>query len=431
MVLGSGNFFAPSVGSFQVPVIPPGVDPDEGEQITVCFSADWLPFIVGALQQLTLQATWSGDDDAILQAQNRAQLLIAMFGSSDGGCISDVCIGRLRYDSGCDCIMQTPPDGGAEVENAGADPRHADVFRFPPVDADDPKCQAAANMVRWLNDLIDEVVLVVDTAGAAEGLIAIILPFVVSLGPFGILIDLVLGAAFLLFSAGATAISAAFDNDAYDALQCIFYCHISSDGSVTELQLAGIQADIAAQIGGLVQTITDGMFFLMGEVGLSNAGVVGDNPSADCDSCGCGWCYHSDDANQLGDWIPEAWAGSPDTLPTYSAGAWQSGYFNNGGHNGNYVHIRWVFAGAITITDAGAFSPDIPDNRNIWVNGNGSLFSGTRVWNNGTWEGGTGVSITSVDIIFWRNIDQGVNPFSLEWVQLSGDGDNPFGDNNC
>jgi len=65
------------------------------------------------------------------------------------------------------------------------------------------------------------------------------------------------------------------------------------------------------------------------------------------------------------------------------------------------------------------------------MNGDGSLFSGTRIWNNGTWEGGSGVDADSVDVIFWRNIDQGVNPFTLEWVQLAGSGDNPFGDDNC
>jgi len=302
MVLGSNNPFAPSVGSFQVPVTPPDSDPDEGQQVTVCFSADWLPFVIGSLQQLTLQATWAGDEDAVLLAQDRAQLLIAMFGGVVGGCSESVCIGGLRYDSDCDCIMQEGNGGTTETENPDADPRHSDVFRFPVIDADDPKCQAASNMTRWLNDLIDQVLLTVDAAGSAEGLMAIVLPFVVELGPFGLLIELVLGVAFLLFSAGATAISAAFTNEVYDMLTCIFYCRIDDEGQVSADALALILSDIDAQIGGLVSTILSAMFFLTGEVGLSNAGTIGSAP-ADCSGCSClPWPRQFDFCGDLDSW---------------------------------------------------------------------------------------------------------------------------------
>jgi len=302
MVMGNDNPFAPSVGSFQVPVTPPDSDPDEGQQVTVCFAADWLPFVIGSLQQLTLQATWVGDADTILLTQDRAQLLIAMFGGVVGGCSGSVCIGGLHYDADCDCILQEGNGGTTETENPDADPRHSDVFRYPVIDADDPRCQAAANMTRWLNDLIDQVLLTVDAAGSAEGLLAIVLPFVVELGPFGILIELVLGVAFLLFSAGATAISAAFTNTVYDTLTCIFYCRIDVTGQVSAEALALILSDIDTQIGGLVSTILSAMFFLTGEVGLSNAGTIGSAP-ADCSGCVClPWPRQFDFCGDLDSW---------------------------------------------------------------------------------------------------------------------------------
>lgn len=282
----SGSDFPTPLPSFPYPAAAPDIDPDSGSQISVCFSEDWLPLVIGALQQLTLQATWQGSVSDVLTAQMRAQTLLAMFGAADGGCESGVCIDGLIYDSDSDTVRRSIDGGETYFDTPELDPRHGDGFRYPPNTAEDQKCQAAANMTRYISDLISEVILVVDTAGTAEGLVAILLPFLIELGPFGILIDLVLGLAFILFAAGATAISAAFTSGVYDQLTCIFYCNISADGTVSAAQLAQIQAQIASDIGGLVQTVLDSMFFLMGEVGLSNAGAIGDAP-ADCSSCDC------------------------------------------------------------------------------------------------------------------------------------------------
>lgn len=296
------DFPAP-LPSFPQPVVAPDTDPDEGEQVTVCFAADWLSFVIGSLQQLTLQATWQGDDTAVELAQERAQTLIAMFGAADGGCETGLCVDGILYDADTDTITRTLDGGTTYTDAPQLDPRHSDSFRYPPNTASDPRCQSAANMVRWISDLIDQVVLVVDEAGTAEGLIAIMLPFLVELGPFGVLIDLVLALAFLLFSAGATAISAAFTSTVYDDMLCIFYCGVEDDGTVTATGLGLIKARIDAEIGGLVATVMDGMLFLMGEVGLSNAGATGDAP-ADCSGCAsCDWVYEWDfTTGNLGGW---------------------------------------------------------------------------------------------------------------------------------
>lgn len=426
MVLGNDNPFAPSVGSFQVPVVPPDNDPDDGSQVTVCFSETWLPFVVGALQQLTLQATWQGDADAILLTQNRAQLLIAMFGSGDGGCEQAVCIKGLIYDSDCDCIKQTLDGGETYFENPEADPRHGAVFAYPPIDADDPRCQAAANMVRFISDLLDQVVLIVDTAGTAEGLVAIILPFVLELGPFGILIDLVLGLAFVLFSAGATAISAAFTSTVYDQLTCIFDCHVSPDGTVTAAQLALIQADIASQIGGLVQTVLDAMFFLMGEKGLSNAGTLGAAP-ADCSSCDCEWCYTFDFLASNGGF--SVLSGAP--------GAWASGLGWTGTYGGspstsNSLRIEIGFTSTVitdvSITYSVAGTSDMVGGLRLRASGS-TTYSASLNGNPGTYTFVHGGLSTSVDHI-WLGGDSDASQ-AITSLTVRGTGDNPFGADNC
>ncbi len=294
MVYGSGNFFPPSVGSFPLPVVPPDIDPDGGEQVTVCFSVDWLPSVIGALQQLALQATWEGDDAAVLLAQSRAQTLIAMFGQDDGGCENTVCLSDVIYDSGTDAIERSIDGGMTYFPLPEGDPRHGAAYRYPPITATDVRCQAASNMTRFISDLVAQVLLVVDEAGAFEGLTAIILPFILELGPFGILIDLVLALGFILFSAGAAAIAAAFTSGVYDTLTCIFDCALSADGTCTADQLAAINTQIDAQIGGLAATVLHALLLLTGEVGLSNMAQRANDPSPNCSGCACDWCYHFD-----------------------------------------------------------------------------------------------------------------------------------------
>ncbi len=66
--------------SFKQPVEIVGVEPDEGELATVYFSVAWLPYVLGALNQLLLQATWKSDDiDVINTEQLRALRLIELF----------------------------------------------------------------------------------------------------------------------------------------------------------------------------------------------------------------------------------------------------------------------------------------------------------------------------------------------------------------
>jgi hypothetical protein len=79
MVLGYNRPYAHPTSSFNEPVPPPTSEPDEGEQVQVCFSYDWLPYVLGALSQLTLQTTWQGDPEDILLAQGRATNLTGLF----------------------------------------------------------------------------------------------------------------------------------------------------------------------------------------------------------------------------------------------------------------------------------------------------------------------------------------------------------------
>lgn len=340
----------------------------------------------------------------------------------------DVSNPALRYSADCDCIQRTADNGATWHDSPSDDPRTAIGFRTPPRTGSDIQCQAAYSKMAWIKNFIDYELPLMEAGATLTGIANTLLLFIDLLFPGAILITLLLEIASTLFSVGATALAAAFTSTEYDLLQCIFYCNSDTAGQVTHAQLIQTMTDVTAQLNATAALIVNAILGAQGENGLSNAGSLYTG-SPDCSACGCAWCYHFDAADRLSEWTALEWNGVCDALPTYSSGVWNSGLVTCG-HTVSYVHLRWVLSSAIFLTDAAAHSPEMPANRTIWVNGDGSLFSGTEVWNGG-WLGGAGISTTSIDILFFMAIDTGT-PFTLDWAQFSGiNVDNPFGTNNC
>lgn len=97
--------FARPVPSFPAPVQPPQVDPDADPLGTIRVNCSWLPYIIGACMQLTLQATWKGTPDDIKLAQLRANNLLSLFFPINTcGCGKD-CTEQDGIDCGGDCCM--------------------------------------------------------------------------------------------------------------------------------------------------------------------------------------------------------------------------------------------------------------------------------------------------------------------------------------
>lgn len=209
---------------------------------------------------------------------------------------------NLRYNPATDEVEQTYDGGLTWAPNPNQDPRTAIQYLYPPVVALDPRCQSASNIVRFINNVIDDALTAIAEGLDALSFALILLPLLVELGPFAILFDLILALAFTLMSAGATALSAAFTNEVYDALVCIFFCALEPDGSATTEDVEAIRAQIESEIGGLVGVVMDAMLLLMGPNGVSNQGTLGDAP-ADCDACACGICEGALGGEGLGAWL--------------------------------------------------------------------------------------------------------------------------------
>jgi len=210
----------------------------------------------------------------------------------------------LRYNEECDCVQQTPDNGETWIDNPGADPRHGDGFRLPARTGGDPQCDAAANMVAFIHEYIDGIISTVSLIQEAN---AILLIFAVLTGGAGILVDLILVIVEAMLTIGVTELDDAFTEEVYDQIKCIIFVNIDPDGQMSAEQLAIIDSQINSVIGGLIVPVAmDLTLRLWGEVGLSNAGVQGDE-TGDCDDCA--WCYEWLDTAEL---LAESWTHDTD-----------------------------------------------------------------------------------------------------------------------
>lgn len=195
-----------------------------------------------------------------------------------------------RYNPDTDTAQIQNPDG-TWTDNPAADTRTDAGAQFAPITADDVPCQSASNMVHWIENLVSGTLTVMATASDAGGLLTFLIGLFLELGPFGWLIDIVLTLALLMFSAGITALSAAFTSTVYDQLLDILYCVLDADGKMDDAGFATVKARCASEIGGLANDVLQAMLFVMGRVGLNNAGTVDGGTGFDCSSLACPWCW--------------------------------------------------------------------------------------------------------------------------------------------
>ena len=153
------DFPAP-VPSFQFPVPLEAADPGKPPYVCVKFNVSYLPYVLGALLQLALKATWDTDDQTAMDGQiGRINDLIYIFQLSAGGCVDTTphiyeseenlppfrmdCDGKL-YVTDCNgtehCIAycadipqsSTPPSGSPQPAPGGGSQtycKHLDVSK--------------------------------------------------------------------------------------------------------------------------------------------------------------------------------------------------------------------------------------------------------------------------------------------------------------
>lgn len=199
---------------------------------------------------------------------------------------------NIRYNPDCDCVEQTWDGGTTWTPTPGADPRTSPAYRAPANSSDAPQCNAAANMVAALRDMVDADISADNSLSLATLLLGTALLFVPVAGWIADAFLLIADAIILLDQA---TIEAAFTSDVYDQLLCTFFCNIDPDGQMSDAQLVQFLSDVSDNYAFTVYSVVTNHSNTLGAVGWSNMGALGTGTGSDCSDCSCAWCYQWDD----------------------------------------------------------------------------------------------------------------------------------------
>jgi hypothetical protein len=277
--------------SYVEPVTPPSVEPDATPQVQLCFSAAWLPYILGCLAQLSQPTTWDSSDPTVVQlAQDRSQELMSMFAEA-GAC--EVLEMRIS-----DCLLQFSVDGGTTWTTVSDWSELTDSCLPsppPPNPTGATTAQGACNVATFLAEQIIQGALVsvvnsfnssLSLAAATAAVIAIIpgwgTALAAAIDAAAGLYRIINGGNLSDFTTASTSSTLAKD------LQCAIFGAIAADGAVT----AGNYAAVAAAVTAIayspsdVQTAIDDYVSTLGVNGLLAAQLTGGLYVGDCSDCG-------------------------------------------------------------------------------------------------------------------------------------------------
>ena len=323
-------------GSFEIPEIPPTYEPDA--EPLVCLPAinqHWLPYVMGALDQLRNPSSWIvADDDAMYTTLARVSKLREMIGiraecmsyqlqftegcalqfSLDGGTTWADVAGwdtnfpvcnppqtELRFTDGCE--LQDSFDGGATwaaVTGWGTNfgpcvQSHTPVIGLPPNPGDQTGDQLACSIAAYLTQSV--LLGAMNKAVEAVNTDLTLLTFgasVLTLIPEFILV----AAAYDAFSTIYGIIAEGTLSDYESALtntalwadvQCCLYTQIKTDGFVTPANFGAIESCVAGITSAPSDVISAIGSFLssLGATGLAQLSqIAGLETGADCTACG-------------------------------------------------------------------------------------------------------------------------------------------------
>lgn len=469
-------------GSFEIPEIPPVTDPDE--EPLVCLppiNRYWLPYVVGALDQMRNPSSWLvASDDAMYACLSRVSKLREMIGvgepcmtfmirfdvgscqlqqSVDGGttwtevdgwsdwlsCVPPQTL--LSFDSGC--TLSESFDGG---ETYGAVPGWIDNFSqcvrkympiigLPPNPGDEPADQFACSIADYLAEHIILDAMNAAVVGIQDNLTLLAIGGnILNVIPEFVLVRLGYDAISIIYTAIAEGTlsdyeSALTDGGLWGQVKCAIYAAIVGDGYVTPGNFAAIESGVAGisyAHSDVISAIGDYISSL-GATGLAQLSQgAGLQTGADCDSCG-GWC-----------WIEDYLASSGAYSSAYlSRAVWTSAGWTGTYQAGNVppsteasVEVNMPASGFVTSIDVQLYSNAARgggDIRLVWY------LAGTQI-NSSTFPGGpfpdhtyihVGVGATIDKVIFVYRVAGTPVINTVESMQFNGTGTNPFPSSNC
>ena len=368
-------------GSFANPVPIPAGNPATGPWLYARIEPSWLPYLLGAAEQLLQPSTWdTTDPDARLDAQMRAMEAIFMLAeaapmipvqfqftetcglqvSTDGGTTWSDVPGWSDFAFACFTGPAGPSGPAGTNGRDGTNGTDGAPGTYTPGLAPNPagstESTAACNIAYYLAHSVVETALtqavskINDNAGAATFALA-----VMALIPGVDVIEAIvvgsLGAVYLKIQRDSVSDyeTALADGALWDSITCAIYGAIVVDGGVTSTNFAAVVAAVGAVAFASSAVHDTVVSFLsnLGAVGLMQVQSIGVLTEADCSACSAypGWCYTWDFTASDGGWSAESGG-----YGHYVAGV---GFVGNdiGGADIMYIHSPTFAATMITDID--------------------------------------------------------------------------------
>lgn len=198
---------------------------------------------------------------------------------------------KYRYNEVTDKVEVTYDDGVTWTEDPAADPRTSTALIQ--AKAAGSECDAATNIVNFLQTNVNQVTGIFADFGTAGGVVGALVSFFMTafglLGPFGVIITLFFALAAYLVELGDAAITVAFAGDEWETIKCEIYCRVPPEGKFSEADMEEIRGAISSHVNATAAGVVNGMLLLMGPVGTTNAVHTGSG-GTDCGGCDCGAC---------------------------------------------------------------------------------------------------------------------------------------------
>jgi len=191
-----------------------------------------------------------------------------------------------RYDEPTDTVQTF--DGTSWIDTPERDPRNIDSY--PPPATADPRCDGAARMSAFLEEIVGSIIDGVD-AEKSDAEIALIVLGVLALIPFiNLLYILVASLIGALIIVGSTWLHDAFDTFVWDDLTCLIYARLNENGFITDGGLEWLRADISAEFGVDPASVLLDILVFVGRGGLNDAAALR-TETGDCSACPTTWTH--------------------------------------------------------------------------------------------------------------------------------------------
>jgi hypothetical protein len=321
-------------GSFQKPVAPPIDGPADGTLVQLpCINRDWLPLLMGAVDQLQNPSTWleSLSDAARDLVLSRVTQLQEMLWSNP----EVLCVPPVEYRFTSDCLLQTSSDSGATwVTVPGFDTyfdacvkAHVPPAVPVPVNPGHPTDNACA-IAGWLTYNIFQIneQKLHDALMAGQAVDQYIREAVQTIVAFAPILDFIVGPFEAFYNTAlpqplAELQAAASDSGFQLLVQCAIYSAIQGVGYVDSTNFAQVGTNLAgiAYTHPWVPVLLANLWTNLGLTAWRTIQAEGSLTAADCSSCGA-WCIGYT-ASALSTYWAAA-CGAP--CGNFAAGAWNS-----------------------------------------------------------------------------------------------------------